>query len=629
MNPIETIYIDNVATDVEVINGVFKFPYNVGQELTAIRFVGTTANNTITSINLKKADLFASISHLDYCFMNCTALTQIDFGKKSFGSLQHAVDAFKGCTELTTIKIDASSEWAPDVDLSDCPLTKASVWQFVNALKTYTSGLHHIIVSDDTWDSLTTAEKSELEDTCEVKYWSIHAPYHIRGTVTSGTTSITLRINNTYVVVPCVNDAFDYEYQKPITSLSGFIQNNTTITSIDFSDADDLLEVVNISSAFAATTALTTINFSTCTLENVTNAVSAFNSALALTSVNLSNATFSKLTNGQNMFTTAGLTSLSLPEATFESLTNGYQMINNCQSMTTLSLPKADFGNVQNALGLLGNNQNLTSVTLKSGQRFQNATNVAQMFFYWKNISDFSFLAVDAFPSAEDFTQTFYNCKALTSITLDATFANATTANNMFNGCSNLTSINLSSATFANLASAENMFVSCTSLTTLDLSAATFANLINGRFMFNVLTALQTLNLPNATFEKVTDATGIFSQYNGAQLTTINVPKATFESLSSTSHANFFNGNFGNSIVNYTAKPLGVDNKAISVSFAFYAPRLNYTSYLSVANWLKDLSGLTAQTITISSVAWNALTTAQQNEIDAIISGKNWTRVLA
>lgn len=67
--------------------------------------------------------------------MNCTALTEIDFGKKSFGSLQHAVDAFKGCTELTTIKIDASSEWAPDVDLSDCPLTYTSMLAFANALK--------------------------------------------------------------------------------------------------------------------------------------------------------------------------------------------------------------------------------------------------------------------------------------------------------------------------------------------------------------------------------------------------------------------------------------------------------------------------------------------------------------
>lgn len=54
MNPIETIYINNVATAVEVINGVFKFPYNVGQELTAIRFVGSSPNTTLTKVNLKK-----------------------------------------------------------------------------------------------------------------------------------------------------------------------------------------------------------------------------------------------------------------------------------------------------------------------------------------------------------------------------------------------------------------------------------------------------------------------------------------------------------------------------------------------------------------------------------------------
>jgi hypothetical protein len=50
---------------------------------------------------------------------------------------------------------------------------------------------------------------------------------------------------------------------------------------------------------------------------------------------------------------------------------------------------------------------------------------------------------------------------------------------------------------------------------------------------------------------------------------------------------------------------------------------------LAIANWVRDFTGYTAHTCTFKTTAWNALTAAEQDNIDAILTAKNWVRAIA
>ena len=117
------------------------------------------------------------------------------------------------------------------------------------------------------------------------------------------------------------------------------------------------------------------------------------------------------------------------------------------------------------------------------------------------------------------------------------------------------------------------MFNGCTSLTSVDLSAATFAAVVNNDTMF----------------------------YNCTSLTTFAAPAAA------------------------VAFPTTATNTALSFSNS----PLTYQSIVNIANWLADLTGANAKTVTFNATAWNALTAAEQATIQGILSGKNWTLATA
>ena len=145
----------------------------------------------------------------------------------------------------------------------------------------------------------------------------------------------------------------------------------------------------------------------------------------------------------------------------------------------------------------------------------------------------------------------------------------------MFQGCSALTSIDFGNQQFAALTNADSWFSGCTSLVSIDLGSASFASVTNCSGTFSSQTAMTTLNVP--------------------QNSTAIVPTST-----------------------PTAGKMDL-----------HSSPLTYASMLKVANWLSDLSGQTAHTCTFKTSAWNALSSAEQTEIDAILSAKNWTRAIA
>jgi hypothetical protein len=477
--------IDGSAVEIDVENGAFSYGYR--SPITSISFEGDT---NVTGIDFSQSDGLAGLTSMDNAFKNCSSLVSVNFTNCDISNVVSASDCFANCAALTNLTIPTGI-WKPDVDFSTCPLiVYAEMQDIINSLYTYTSGTHTITFNQTTWDSLSVAQQQTIFDAAQLKGWTTNAVmvvYVIRGTSTNvnGTESFTIQFIDDGALSPsaaetitcAVDGSGNWEYQyygKKIYSLSNAWKNNTTITSIDFSASDDLLEVVDILGAFEQTTALTTINFSTHTLENVINAERTFNNATALSNISMNNVTLGNATNTFALFNgCTSLLSISMPNATFDSTTDARQLVTS-SGITNLTLPKATFRSLASTYNYFANINTLTEIHLPLAT-FENVTDARLMFFGMRNIEEIDL------PSA--------------------TFEKVTTARQMFNGYSNskLKTINIPSATFELLTDAYAMFI---------------------------YDALITINMPSATFESVTTTTYILADLKN--LTTINVPQGTF-----------------------------------------------------------------------------------------------------
>ena len=128
--------------------------------------------------------------------------------------------------------------------------------------------------------------------------------------------------------------------------------------------------------------------------------------------------------------------------------------------------------------------RNLTSIT---GLNYLNTENVKSMLYM------------------------FENCSSLTSLDLSSfNTANVQYMYNMFSGCSGLTSLDVSNFNTANVVKMDNMFAGCSGLTSLDVSNFNTARVTNMRSMFNNCSGLTSLDLSNFNTAKVTDMLNMF-----------------------------------------------------------------------------------------------------------------------
>ena len=329
-------------------------------------------------------------------------------------------------------------------------------------------------------------------------------------------------------------------------------------------------KIYSAKKAFLSNSTITNIEFSEDFAECV-DISQIFNAMTKVQTINMPNASFAKALDCSYAFCQYAnnnmLQSISIPSATFASITNAYCML---AGITHLS----------------------HSLTIAA--TFATVTNAGRMFI------DSTFDI--ALPNA--------------------TFASATDCSEMFSGYKG--SFSMPSATFA---SATNITKFCLNYTgaSIDLPCATFEKVTTATQAFNLLPNCTIIEMPNATFERVTTANAIFSQYNTVHLATIYMPNATFESLQSGgNNANLFGAGFTRTLQNFT-----VAANKLKVSMNMSGPNLTYQSMVNVANWLADLTGLSAQTITFYTTAWNALTAAEQATIQGILQAKNWNLATA
>jgi len=153
-----------------------------------------------------------------------------------------------------------------------------------------------------------------------------------------------------------------------------------------------------------------------------------------------------------------------------------------------------------------------------------NTANVIDMGNMFNTCSALTSLDLSSFNTERviNMSYMFQDCSSLTSLNVSSfNTSNVMFMHYMFNNCSSLTSLDLSSFDTANVTDMYNMFDGCTKLTSLNLSSFNTAKVTSMGSMFSGCSALTSLDLSNFNTEKVTNMGFMF--YKCSSLKSLNL----------------------------------------------------------------------------------------------------------
>ena len=238
----------------------------------------------------------------------------------------------------------------------------------------------------------------------------------------------------------------------------------------------------------------------------------------------------------------------------------------------------------------------------------------------------------------------FDSCSNLANLVL-TTFdtSSVTTMKNMFFGCSSLTNLDLSSFTTANVTDMTQMFANCASLTSLDLTTFNSSNVTKLFATFYGCTALENIYFSDEfSTEKVTDMSGAFykctsltsldiSGFNTGNVTTMQQMFYECSSLASLNLINFNTANVTNmNAMFYNCASLtSLDLTGFDVSnvnntcVMFYGCVMLETIEFSVFNAknVEDMSGMFYNCSSLTSLDLSGFNTESVTNMLAMFSG--------
>lgn len=330
-----------------------------------------------------------------------------------------------------------------------------------------------------------------------------------------------------------------------VQSLELGFYGNTKIVNVDLSNAYiGGSAAISMKAAFEGCTNLQYVRLPNTSLVSVINVVDTSNmfaSCVKLTNLDLSKFYTQNVTNMENMFANCtSLTSIDVSNFNTLNVSNMGGMFQGCSNLSGLDLSKFRTDNVVTMAAMFQNCVNLTNIntsnwiTGKVGtmhKMFMNCYNLPQLY-----ISHFDTTQVF------DMSGMFMNCQKLTSATFSFTTGTQNVINmaDMYNGCSSLTSLDVSHMNTQKVQNMYAMFANCPSLVTLKLNGPSFntQNVTDMSFMFAGNTALTNLDVSHFNTGKVQNMAYMFG--NNQSLTHLNV--TSFNTTNVTNMAAMFLG---------------------------------------------------------------------------------------
>ena len=208
----------------------------------------------------------------------------------------------------------------------------------------------------------------------------------------------------------------------------------------------------------------------------------------------------------------------------------------------------------------------------------------------------------------------------------------------MFQGCSSLQSLDVSGFDTSNVTSMASMFQGCSSLQSLDVSGFDTSNVTSMASMFQGCSSLQSLDVSGFDTSNVTSIYNMFHYCSSLQSLDLSMWDASLVNVSI--YATFYGCiNLKSIIGKKTLQDVESGTVALrgtKVNLSTVQSPLRFSSILALANGLADLTGGTAQTLTISKNSYNNMyndddtkptadvIAERQARIAAICAAKNW-----
>ena len=339
-------------------------------------------------------------------------------------------------------------------------------------------------------------------------------------------------------------------------------KNLTTIEGIEYLNTEN---VTSMSLMFSGCSALTTLNLSNFDTQSVTNMTGMFSDCRALTTLDVSNFNTQNVTDMSFMFfNCSAITTLDIAKFDTKNVTDMSLMFCSDPALTTIyasdkfvttACEKGQnmFKDCVNLVGAVPYDENKLGKEMANyttGYFTDIASKVAESYAVFDETTNTLTFKHDtnkpagAFALNEDgklpgwYKGNFNedNQNIIKKVVFDASFANArpTSCNEWFYGCTDLTTIEgIEYLNTENVTSMFLMFNGCSSLTTLNLSNFDTQNVTNMSHMFYDCSALTTLDVSNFDTQNVTDMSGMFS--NCSALTTLDVSKFNTQNVTNLS----------------------------------------------------------------------------------------------
>ena len=299
--------------------------------------------------------------------------------------------------------------------------------------------------------------------------------------------------------------------------------------------------VTNMEQMFSGCEALETLSVRSFDTGLVTNMNQMFKSCKALKTLDLRSFSTASLTAAEDMFGTCkGLTDITFGEHfTCENVTSLKYMFGECEALTSLDLSTFKTTNVGNMQDMFYSCKALKSLSF--GDDFSTAK-VTNMFRMFQGCAELTELDVSGFDTGmvTDMQHMFRECKKLTELDVSGFDTSAVkTFSYMFKNCSSLTSLDLSSFSTDAALLVNDMFGGCSVLTGITFgSGFTCAAVTDMNWMFAECGSLQNLNLSTFNTANVKNMKFMFGKCGILQ----NLDLSMFNTASVTNMISMFEG---------------------------------------------------------------------------------------
>ena len=326
---------------------------------------------------------------------------------------------------------------------------------------------------------------------------------------------------------------------EKVTNMSSMFEDCLELSSLDLSNFNKK-EVKHMNSMFRGCSALTSLDLSNFNTEKVESMGNMFEGCSALTSLDLSNFNTKKVRYMNSMFQAcSALTTIYVSDEFVTSKVRiGSDMFSGCTNLKGYDSSKTDhtfancgtdgyftpgcaYAEFDNATGTL--TFRYKGVKPEGAYGLNEGRNLPD----WNNLgTNVKKVVFDAsFASARP-TNCYGWFKDFTNLTTIEGFEylnteNVTNMTGVFNGCSALTSLDLTNFNTAKVTDMKFLFANCSALESLDLSMFNTENVTSMPSMFNGATNLKTLNVSNFNTEKVNNMGHMFA--NCPNLTSLDL----------------------------------------------------------------------------------------------------------